>query len=154
MIYDGLLGTTGTNDSLGEILRPSRSMSTHTRATLQEQILTPEDVSTLLGVAVATLADWRSQGGYGPDYVKAGRKVIYLLRDLESWMESQKQHGTTNQERTVAVQIPRQRTNGTGEHRFGGYRTKQDQSRASGNPTPAGDSRRPVGDRIPDTASV
>src|SRR5579883_486964 len=128
-------------------------MSTHTRATLQEQILTPEDVSKLLGVAEATLADWRSQR-HGPAYVKAGRKVIYLLRDLESWMERQKQHGTTNQERTMAVSIPRSRANGTGLHRFGGYRTKQGQSRASGSNPSTRDSRRPVGDHVADAANV
>lgn len=36
-----------------------------------------------------TLAKLRVYGG-GPKYIKAGRRVIYDTRDLDSWMESRK----------------------------------------------------------------
>jgi len=40
-----------------------------------------------LGIADQTLYNWRNQRR-GPDYVLMGRKVIYLRRDLDKFIES------------------------------------------------------------------
>lgn len=42
-----------------------------------------------LGLAVATLNQWRSQGR-GPRYSKAGRSVRYAVADLDRWMAEQR----------------------------------------------------------------
>lgn len=38
---------------------------------------------------VATLATWRSRGG-GPDFIKAGKRVLYSGADLNRWIEEKK----------------------------------------------------------------
>jgi len=40
-----------------------------------------------LGVSVHTLRAWRCRGK-GPVYAKAGRRVLYLPPDLDSYLES------------------------------------------------------------------
>lgn len=49
-----------------------------------EELLRPEDIATLLGVAKKTLANWRSENK-GPPYVKVGRLARYRLSDVEQW---------------------------------------------------------------------
>ena len=51
-----------------------------------EQLLTPDEVSTLLGVPTKTLAHWRSQRT-GPLFIRAGVYVRYRRIDLDSWIE-------------------------------------------------------------------
>ena len=48
--------------------------------------LTPEMVEEHLHIKKGTLANWRSQGR-GPEYVKAGRKVLYRRSALEAWCQ-------------------------------------------------------------------
>ena len=43
-----------------------------------------------LGVAVPTLADWRTKG-IGPTYIKVGRCVRYRQSDLDSWLSRRTQ---------------------------------------------------------------
>ena len=50
------------------------------------QLLTPEEVSTFLGVPVGTLANWRYLGR-GPTFVRIGRHVRYRSEDLGSWID-------------------------------------------------------------------
>ena len=50
------------------------------------QLLTPEDVSNLLGVPIGTLANWRYLGR-GPLFVRLGRHVRYRSEDLDTWIE-------------------------------------------------------------------
>ena len=60
-----------------------------------EPILTPQEVSKLIGFSVETLSQWRSQRKEIP-YVKLARnKVGYLRRDLDKWIS----------ERIVPVEI-------------------------------------------------
>ncbi len=51
--------------------------------------LSEADAAELLGVTKATLANWRWRG-YGPSYLKIGRRIIYLRRDLEEWSTNQR----------------------------------------------------------------
>lgn len=47
------------------------------------------DAAEYIGVATATLATWASTGG-GPAFIKSGRKVWYLVSDLDAWMQSRR----------------------------------------------------------------
>lgn len=49
-------------------------------------VLSPADLSALIGVDERTLAVWRSQRR-GPDFVKLGRTVLYHRADIVTWME-------------------------------------------------------------------
>jgi hypothetical protein len=42
-----------------------------------------------LGVTKATLANWRWRG-YGPAYLKVGRRVEYVQRDIDEWRNAQR----------------------------------------------------------------
>lgn len=54
-----------------------------------EEILFTSDVSRRIGVPEATLRYWRHLG-IGPKSFKLGpRKVAYLGKDLENWIEEQ-----------------------------------------------------------------
>lgn len=44
-----------------------------------------------IGVKAPTLEKDRRTGHLGIPYVKAGRRVLYCLSDLKSWLEEQKQ---------------------------------------------------------------
>lgn len=46
----------------------------------------------LLSVAPMTLRSWRSRGD-GPAYVKAGRRVVYRVADLEGWLLERREGG-------------------------------------------------------------
>ena len=54
-----------------------------------EPLLTPADVSRILGVSVQTLAHWRSEKR-GPKFLKlpAARLIRYRMADLEAWMRA------------------------------------------------------------------
>jgi hypothetical protein len=50
--------------------------------------LKPEDAALFIGVAVGTLAQWRSQRR-GPPFVKIERRLVrYRLADLEAYLAS------------------------------------------------------------------
>lgn len=51
--------------------------------------LTEMEAAELLSVTKATLANWRWRG-YGPSYLKIGRRVVYLRTDLEEWSTGQR----------------------------------------------------------------
>ncbi len=50
-----------------------------------ESLIRPTDLAELLGVPVATLANWRC-AGKGPPFLKVGRYVRYRPRDVERWI--------------------------------------------------------------------
>ncbi len=50
------------------------------------ELLSPPDLSALIGVDERTLAVWRSQHR-GPDFVKLGRAVFYRRADVNAWIE-------------------------------------------------------------------
>jgi predicted DNA-binding transcriptional regulator AlpA len=49
-------------------------------------VLSPADLSALIGVDERTLAVWRAQRR-GPDFVKLGRAVFYRRADILAWIE-------------------------------------------------------------------
>lgn len=51
------------------------------------KLLSPEETSFLLGVAVGTLSVWRSSGRYALNYVKCGRLVRYRVLDILDFLE-------------------------------------------------------------------
>lgn len=48
-------------------------------------VLNASQVAERLGLSVSTLAKMRLSG-VGPTYSKLGRRVVYRLEDLESWI--------------------------------------------------------------------
>ena len=54
-------------------------------------LLTPQEVSRILGVSVETLNVWRATNRYPLPYVKAGRLVRYRLTDINAFIESRLQ---------------------------------------------------------------
>lgn len=53
--------------------------------------LTRSHAASYLGVAVQTLANWRSQGR-GPKSIRLGGKVFYRLADLEAFIAASAEH--------------------------------------------------------------
>jgi len=50
------------------------------------ELLTPTDVSRILGVPEKTLAHWRTQRT-GPMFLRVGVNVRYRPDDLEAWIQ-------------------------------------------------------------------
>lgn len=50
-----------------------------------EALFRPTEVAELLGVPVATLANWRC-AGKGPPFLKIGRHVRYRPGDVDAWI--------------------------------------------------------------------
>ena len=53
--------------------------------------------ASYLGLSPSTLSRMRVTGG-GPRYSKAGRRVIYDVRDLDTWVEERKRRFTGESE--------------------------------------------------------
>jgi hypothetical protein len=56
----------------------------------ENRALTPHQAAQMYGLSVGTLANYRSRG-LGPRYYRippGGRKVIYCITDIESWLKS------------------------------------------------------------------
>lgn len=51
--------------------------------TTESNLLTPSEVSKILGVPVSTLAVWRCTGRVKLAYIKVGSAVRYAMADLE-----------------------------------------------------------------------
>ena len=53
---------------------------------LERISLTPKQVSEIYGLSTGTLANWRWKR-IGPRYYHGGsRKVLYMVKDVESWI--------------------------------------------------------------------
>lgn len=64
-------------------------MPDHFRQTVTEPLtVDSKTAATLLSSTDASLEKDRATGHLGVPYVKAGRRVIYRLADLKSWLES------------------------------------------------------------------
>lgn len=57
-------------------------------STHSEQLLTPKEASSILGVSPQTLAIWRCNKRYSLSYVKVGRYVRYRYGDLLNFIDS------------------------------------------------------------------
>lgn len=51
-----------------------------------KKYLTTEEAADYIRYKPQTLANWRSSG-IGPDWLKAGDKVLYSAEDLDDWVE-------------------------------------------------------------------
>ena len=51
-----------------------------------EKLLTPKEVSEILGITKDTLSVWRCTGRYNLPYVKVGRYVRYRNQDVEDFI--------------------------------------------------------------------
>lgn len=54
---------------------------------MESKLLTPDQVSELLGINTHTLAVWRSNGRYNLPYIKAGRLVRYRASDVSAFID-------------------------------------------------------------------
>ena len=52
---------------------------------IKKKALTPKQVEEAYGLDAGTLANLRSKG-LGPEYVKVGGKVLYMVDKLEAWL--------------------------------------------------------------------
>ncbi|MGD9662785.1 MAG: helix-turn-helix domain-containing protein [Porticoccaceae bacterium] len=55
---------------------------------MNKNLLTPQKTAEELGVTTGTLAVWRSTGRYKLPFVKVGRKVMYRVEDIQSFVQS------------------------------------------------------------------
>ncbi|SDJ99856.1 Helix-turn-helix domain-containing protein [Ferrimonas sediminum] len=55
-----------------------------------DNLLTPIEVSDLLGVTIGTLSVWRCKGSYPLPYVKVGRRVMYKATDVRSFIDKRR----------------------------------------------------------------
>lgn len=53
---------------------------------MTEKLLTPNELSKILGVTQHTLAVWRCTGRYNIPYIKAGRLVRYNRDDIAAFI--------------------------------------------------------------------
>ena len=60
---------------------------------MDTKLLTKEQVSEILGIAVGTLAVWRTTKRYNLPYVKVGRYIRYRMEDVQAFIESRLQKG-------------------------------------------------------------
>jgi hypothetical protein len=61
---------------------------------MQQNILKPWDLANRWGVSMATLSHWR-WSGKGPHYIKIGRHISYLLKDIEEFEISKRRRSTS-----------------------------------------------------------
>jgi excisionase family DNA binding protein len=57
-------------------------------------VMTVQQASEYLGLAVSTLNQWRCHGG-GPVFIKMGRAVRYRVEDLEAFISSSRMSSTS-----------------------------------------------------------
>lgn len=58
------------------------------------KLLSPQEVSAILGVTVQTLAVWRATKRYPLQYVKSGGRVRYRENDVEEFINSRLKEGS------------------------------------------------------------
>lgn len=58
------------------------------------ELLSTLQAAHFLGLAVPTLAKWRT-AGLAPPFHKLGRRIVYRRDDLEAWLASQKRSSTS-----------------------------------------------------------
>lgn len=56
---------------------------------------TPSDVAATYGMETSTLAQWRYKG-YGPKFVKLGRKIFYRQQDIDAFIDANVHQSTSS----------------------------------------------------------
>ena len=59
------------------------------------QLLTQKRLSQLIDVSERTLERWRVEGS-GPPFVKAGRKCLYRVEDIDGWLLASRRSSTSD----------------------------------------------------------
>lgn len=54
-----------------------------------DPLLTPEDLSAIVVIPLATIHQWSHRGG-GPPALKIGRHLRYRRSDVDRWLESKR----------------------------------------------------------------
>jgi hypothetical protein len=70
-----------------------------------DELMDAATAAAFIGLALATLAKMRCLGG-GPEYIKAGRKILYRREDLAEWLNARRVANTTE----AAISLPRRLT--------------------------------------------
>jgi excisionase family DNA binding protein len=70
-------------------------MQNTTHSTPKATVMTVQQASEYLGLAVSTLNKWRCHGG-GPVFIKMGRAVRYRIEDLEIYLQESSAASTSN----------------------------------------------------------
>lgn len=65
-----------------------------------ETYLTTNDAAALICLSGRTLEKWRVQG-QGPNYIKAGKRVLYRQSDLLAWLDSRRRRSTSDDATTA-----------------------------------------------------
>ena len=103
-------------------------------SSFRADLMSPQELADDLGLSLATLADWRSQGR-GPAYLKVGRKIWYPRNRVENWLQSRlketTEDGPKEAIREVALQVHAGRSRIQRVNRFGRHRTKRERSEAA-----------------------
>lgn len=96
--------------SLGVLLGAAKPKPQNARAAVtppltysQEMLLSPDQASEILGLSLATLANWRWLGTPYLPYKKIGRLVRYQAGDLTAFVERQKRQNTSEQPQKPGV---------------------------------------------------
>ena len=67
------------------------SQTTATQQTYLDRFLTRKQAALMLGIAVSTLAGWRSEGRQdAPPMRKHGKRAVYSERELLAWSENRR----------------------------------------------------------------
>jgi hypothetical protein len=61
---------------------------------MKEKRLTPEELSELWNVPLATLSQWR-WNGRGPEFIKLGKHILYRLQEVEIFEKEKLRKNTT-----------------------------------------------------------
>lgn len=59
----------------------------------EETLIPRGDLPSYIGIAEQTLARWAHEG-YGPGFVKLGRRVFYRSGELRAWIQAQSRSNT------------------------------------------------------------
>ncbi|RYG88772.1 MAG: DNA-binding protein [Alphaproteobacteria bacterium] len=70
-------------------MQPTKNDGAADMARHLRPLLTVDLAATPLSMARQTLNNWRSRG-YGPPYLKIGRRVFYDVADLHAWRDAQR----------------------------------------------------------------
>lgn len=61
------------------------------------ELLTPDELSHMLGVNVRTLAMWRYTGRHALPYIRCGAAIRYQRQAVAEWLEKRTQTQTSTQ---------------------------------------------------------
>lgn len=67
---------------------------------MHPKLLNTEALADYIGVSPHTLERWRINGG-GPAFLKAGRRVLYCSKDINTWLSNSRHLSTSEPQSTI-----------------------------------------------------